>query len=240
MATLLHRLRRARWPITLAIALSLLTYWLIPLWLSDDEYTQILIPDFQLPLKILMLLCLIVAVVFFIGDNNPQRNPVTLAPLAFQQAIHSRFNHSSTAESIWTLSKLNQLNPDEFEALWIAYYQVKGIKSSTCDLGSDGGINIRLYTGAIIHRVVHCCSALHKTVEVGELRAFLGVMMHERATSGVFIHLGAISHEARVFANAHRIHLRDEHEMLAKLSALSQGKQERLRKKIKDIAKVSA
>jgi hypothetical protein len=229
--------RKARWPflILAAVSVFLLTYLLIPMWLGDDIYLSLLIPHFRWLILALIALCGLIALRCYWLDRrqtctNPNSqlqsglNPNTerLRKLSFS-AI-SQF----LVPQAWSIELIQKLNPKQFTQMCIAYYEIKGIAHSTLTLGSAAGVNILIWNNDIVNRVIHCSN--DQIVEMTALRQFLGVMMHERAPAGVYIHRGSFSEEVRIFAASHHIQLRNEYALLAKIEKLSERRQQQLLK----------
>ena len=128
----------------------------------------------------------------------------------------------------WSIELLQKLNAAQFMQMCIAYYKIKGITHSTLTLGSTESVNILIWQNDIVSRVIHCSN--DQIVEITALRQFLGVMMHERAHAGVYIHRGSFSEEVRNFAVSHHIQLRNEYALLAKIEKLSERRQQQLLK----------
>jgi hypothetical protein len=228
---------KARWPFAILAAASvfLLTYLLIPLWLGDDIYLSLLIPHFQWLLVALIALCGLIALRFYIRDRQQTRRH----PASAQQ--QDRLNQNERlcklsfsaisqflAPQAWSIELLRKLNPAQFTQMCIAYYEIKGIRHTTLTLGSAAGVNILIWNNDIVNRVIHCSN--DQVVEMTALRQFLGVMMHERAHAGVYIHRGSFSEEVRNFAASHHIQLRNEYALLAKIEKLSERRQQQLLK----------
>lgn len=228
---------KARWPFAILAAISvfLLTYLLIPLWLGDDIYLSLLIPHFQWVLVALIALCGLLALRFYIRDHlQTRRRPSQQQQDSLNQNTERlcRLSFSAISQFLapqaWSIQLLHQLNPAQFTQMCIAYYEIKGITHTTLTLGSAAGVNILIWNNDIVTRVIHCSN--DKVVEMTALRQFLGVMMHERAHAGVYIHRGSFSEEVRSFAASQHIQLRNEYALLAKIEKLSERRQQKLLK----------
>jgi restriction endonuclease Mrr len=55
-------------------------------------------------------------------------------------------------------------------------------------LGVSTGVNILIWQNDIVSKVIHCSN--DQEVQMNSLRQFLGVLVHERALGGVYIHRG--------------------------------------------------
>ena len=225
--------RKVRWPLATLAAASvfLLTYLLIPLWLGDDIYLSLLIPYFQWLLVALMGLCGLVALRFYINDRRQSRRHARQdAMLTSDKRLKLSFSTISQLlmPHAWSIELLQKLNAAQFMQMCIAYYKIKGITHSTLTLGSTESVNILIWQNDIVSRVIHCSN--DQIVEITALRQFLGVMMHERAHAGVYIHRGSFSEEVRNFAVSHHIQLRNEYALLAKIEKLSERRQQQLLK----------
>lgn len=241
-----HRLNpeqklKSRWLLMLfaVMVFSVLSYFLLPLWLGDDIYLAILIPHFQwLLLGLLSLSVLLGARLYlFNGDRRPP-NPSFCASAdsvlnnpnerlkKFSIATLSQF----LAPQTWSIELLQKLSPRQFTQLCLSYYEMKAIPHSTHQLGLSSGLNILIWQNDIVSKVIRISN--DHIVEMNSLRQFLGVLVHERAHAGVYIHRGTFSEEVRIFAASHNIQLRNEYACLAKIVKLSERRQQRLLKQI--------
>lgn len=225
--------RKTRWPLAILVAASvfLLSYLLIPLWLGDDIYLSLLIPHFQWLLLALIGLCGLIALRFYINDKRQRRQQAHQddAPTSDKglKLCFSTINQFLMPQA-WSIELLQKLTAAQFTQMCVAYYEIKGITHSTLTLGSTEGVNILIWQNEIVSRVIHCSN--DQIVEMTALRQFLGVMMHERAHAGVYIHRGSFSEEVRIFAASHHIQLRNEYAILAKIEKLSERRQQQLLK----------
>jgi len=216
-----------------------LSYFSIPFWLGDDKYLCMLIPYFQW----LILGCIGIIALFglrpYCGSIFQQAvslsaNPELLSKIPtegrkkFSIAAISQFLLPPT----WSIEFMQRLNPEQFTQLCLAYYEVKGIPHTTHKLGASTGLNILIWQNGIVSKVIHCSN--DQVVEMKALRQFLGVLVHERAHAGVYIHRGKFGEEVRNFAASHNIQLRNEYALLAKIENLSERRKQALLKIIQN------
>lgn len=229
---------KPRWPFILlsAMALFLLIYFLIPMWLGDDIYLSILIPHCQWLILGLMGLSALLGARLGILDfyrrhqssrcnTEPMPNTATERRKKFSIAAISQFLTPQT----WSIELLQKLNPKQFTQMCLAYYEIKGIPHTTNQFGLTTGLNILIWQNDIVSKVVHCSN--DAIVEMKALRQFLGVLVHERAHAGVYIHRGTFSEEVGNFAASHNIQLRNEYALLAKIEKLSERRKQALLEK---------
>ncbi len=228
-----------RWPLILLAAntLFVLTYFLIPMWLGKDIYLAVLIPHFQSLILVFIGGTLLLGARLYCIDfssrqsrhlhtERPTRNPLESVNKLRIAAI-SQFLTSP----IWSIELIQKLSPAEFIQLSLAYYDIKGIPHRTNTLGLTSGLNILICQNDIVSKVIHCSN--DQIVKMNALRHFLGVMVHERAHAGVYIHRGTYSEEVSIFAASHNIQLRNEYALLAKIEKLSDRRKKPLLKRTK-------
>ena len=218
------------------MALFILSYFLIPLWLDDDIYLSILIPHFQwLILGLMGLSALLAARLYLLDFYRRNKTPNSNLDTSLNAATERRKRFSIAAISqfllpqTWSLELLQKLSPEQFTQMCLAYYEIKGIPHSTKRLGSTTGLNILIWQNEIVSKVIHCSN--DTIVEMNALRQFLGILVHERAHAGVYIHRGIFSEEVRLFAASHNIQLRNEYALLAKIEKLSERRKQALLEK---------
>ncbi|MGL4995948.1 MAG: restriction endonuclease [Deefgea sp.] len=233
--------RKLRWSFIFlpVISLFLLTYFLIPIWLGDDIYLSILIPHFQwLILALLGLTTLVCARLCCVDErkrrNTPSLRSDSVSPLSQPSERLKKFSFAAVSQFLapptWSIEFLQKLSPAQFTQMCLAYYEIKGIPHRTNRLGLARGVNILILQNDIVSKVIHCSN--DQSIEMNSLRQFLGVMVHERAHAGVYIHRGRVSEEVRIFAASHNIQLRNEYACLAKIEKLSERRQQQLLKQM--------
>jgi restriction system protein len=132
--------------------------------------------------------------------------------------------------SEWSADVLNRMDWKRFEALTAAYYKELGFRAETIQCGPDGGIDVKLFRGdgATPAAVVQCKAWSTRPVGVKAVRELLGVMVHNKVDTGVFLTTGSFTPEAIAFAKEHRIALGTGEQFLGKLKALSEDEHRRL------------
>lgn len=130
----------------------------------------------------------------------------------------------------WTLEVIRDLEWKRFEDVCQQYYERKGIRSETTDLGPDGGIDIRLYQddSGRPTSIVQCKAWGERYVGVKPIRELLGVMTHEKISKAFFMTSGSYSDEAKAVAQANRITLIDGNMLLMMIQRLSPPERESL------------
>lgn len=130
----------------------------------------------------------------------------------------------------WSADVLNRMDWKRFEALTAAYYQQLGFRAETIQCGADGGIDVKLFRGddPTPAAIVQCKAWNNRAVGVKAVRELLGVMVHNKVDTGVFLATGSFTLEANEFAKGHRIALGNGDQFLAKLKALSEDTRRRL------------
>lgn len=130
----------------------------------------------------------------------------------------------------WSIELLRDLEWKRFEDVCQRFYASKGIKSETTPLGTDGGIDIRLYqddTGKPIS-IVQCKAWGERQVGIKPVRELLGVMAHEKIEKAFFMASGGFTDEAKQFAQANRINLITGEMLLAMIQRLPEADQQAL------------
>ena len=217
------------------MALLLFVYFLIPIYLGDDIYLSILIPYFQwiilgtigLTTLFGVRLCCAKA-----ASKAYSSNEVTLSTIPSDG--RKKFSITAISQFLmpptWSIEFMQKLSSAQFTQLCLAYYEIKGIPHTTHQLGSSTGLNILIWQNSIVSKVIHCSN--DQIVEMNAVRQFLGVMVHERAHAGVYIHRGEFGDEVRNFSASHNIQLRNEYALLAKIEKLSDRRKQQLLKMI--------
>ena len=130
----------------------------------------------------------------------------------------------------WTLDVIRDLEWKRFEDVCQQFYEKKGIRSDTTDLGPDGGIDIRLYQddSGRPTSIVQCKAWGERYVGVKPIRELLGVMTHEKIGKAFFMTSGSYSDEAKAVAQANRITLIDGNMLLMMIQRLPAPERESL------------
>lgn len=130
----------------------------------------------------------------------------------------------------WSLEVIRDLEWKRFEDVCQQFYEKKGIRSDTTDLGPDGGIDIRLYQddSGRPTSVVQCKALGGRYVGVKPIRELLGVMTHEKIGKAFFMTSGSYSDDAKAVAQANRITLIDGNMLLMMIQRLPTPERESL------------
>ncbi|UBM12123.1 restriction endonuclease [Cupriavidus metallidurans] len=130
----------------------------------------------------------------------------------------------------WTLDALKLLEWKRFELLCVRYYEAMGFTVKTVPHGPDGGIDATLYKAGIATPVaVVQCKAWNRPVKVEQVRALAGVMHEHKLRRGVFwSRSGYLGRPVRDFAERVGILLLDGEDIVERIRALDQYKQEML------------
>ncbi len=136
------------------------------------------------------------------SQNNLEQN----AESPFSKTTLSEFLQRPTN---WSLIMLQEIEWKRFEDLSMAYYLEKGVLAKATSLGVDGGINIKLYQDGAENptSLVQCKAWSAKQVGIKEIRAFLGVLTHEKIAKGFFMISGEFTNDAKEIAKANKINL---------------------------------
>jgi len=132
--------------------------------------------------------------------------------------------------SAWTLALLRSLEWKRFEELCAAYFQQLGFRTRMTPAGPDGGVDIHLLADGSDRSVVlvQCKAWSSYDVGVKAVRELLGVMTAEGVAEGVFVTTGRYTQAARDFAMGKEIALIDGADLLAKIRALREDRQQAL------------
>jgi len=130
----------------------------------------------------------------------------------------------------WSLEVIRDLEWKRFEDVCQQFYEKKGIRSDTTNLGPDGGIDIRLYQDESGRptSIVQCKAWGERYVGVKPIRELLGVMTHEKIGKAFFMTSGSYSDEAKAVAQANRITLIDGNMLLMMIKRLPEPERESL------------
>jgi restriction system protein len=122
----------------------------------------------------------------------------------------------------WSADVLNRMDWKRFEALTAAYYKHLGFRAETIQCGPDGGIDVKLFRGdeSSPAAIVQCKAWMNRQVGVKPVRELLGVMVHNKVESGVFLTTSNFTADAHEFAKSHKIALGTGEQLLGKLRAL--------------------
>ncbi|QOZ84779.1 MULTISPECIES: restriction endonuclease [Chromobacterium] len=130
----------------------------------------------------------------------------------------------------WTLALIRDIEWKRFEDVCQKFYELKGIRSETTQLGPDGGIDIRLFQddSGRATSVVQCKAWGERYVGVKPIRELLGVMTHEKIAKAFFMTSGRFSDDAKIVARSNRITLIDGEMLLTLIERLPSAARQQL------------
>ncbi|QZA82164.1 restriction endonuclease [Deefgea piscis] len=207
-------------------------YFFIRLFLEDAFYFKTLLPQLHLAIFLIISLCYFSILLFLFLNKEDKPNHLSRHRTQIKDTTtqFKKITRSAISQFLerptWKIGIIQNLNEQQFKQLCIAYYQVKGIKYSLFTMGINNSLDILIWKNEVISKVIHCSTL--PIIDLVEIRHFLGVMVHERATEGLILHRGNVSEAASLFANSHRIQLRSEFALLTQIELLSEKKQRRL------------
>jgi len=152
---------------------------------------------------------------------------------AHRESIRSRQNASdgrAKKPAEWSIGVIRDIEWKRYEDVCQKFYEMKGIRSETTQLGPDGGIDIRLYQddSGRPTSIVQCKAWGERFVGVKPVRELLGVMTHEKIGKAFFMTSGKFSDDAKELAKSNRITLIDGEMLLMMIKRLPEGDQGRL------------
>lgn len=160
--------------------------------------------------------------------------PTEFDPTAIDGAELADFDPEMVpaATRVWTLSLLESLEWQRFEALCTAYYSQKAISHRAVPQPNGGGRDVYLYqdkdnleqaTG-----LVHVRSRGVAEVGVAAIRELIGALTHEQIARGFFMTNGRLSAPARQLGREHNIVLIDGRVLLAMIERLPDTARDKL------------
>ncbi|MBT0960189.1 restriction endonuclease [Denitromonas iodatirespirans] len=160
--------------------------------------------------------------------------PTEFDPSALTDAELSDFDLEAVpaASRIWSLSLLESLEWQRFEALCVAYYTQKSISHRALPVPNGGGRDITLYQDATdieqATGLVHVRSRGVAELGVAPIRELIGAMTHERIARGFFMTNGRLSASARQLGREHELVLVDGRLLLAMIERLPEAARDKL------------
>lgn len=170
------------------------------------------------------------------GGISPNRPPAELDETwdaDLRQRREPRFDPPSgppDRPTEWSAAVLNRMDWKRFEALTAEYYHQLGFRAETIQCGPDGGIDVKLFRGdeATPAAIVQCKAWTNRPVGVKAVRELLGVMVHNKVETGVFLTTSSFTTDAVEFAKGHKIALGTGEQLLGKLKTLPNESRRRL------------
>jgi restriction system protein len=165
-----------------------------------------------------------------IQDINFYEHNKAVLNTAIQPRPVAQVSTAKERPTTWTLELIKELEWKKFEELCTAFFLEKGIRAKATFLGTDGGIDIKLYQddSGSPTSIVQCKAWNSWKVGVQQIREFLGVMTHEKISKGFYMTSGEYSEEAKSTAKANRITLINGGMLLAMIKRLSFESQKNL------------
>ncbi len=160
--------------------------------------------------------------------------PTEFDPSAMDEAALSDFDPEvvPAAARVWTLSLLESLEWQRFEALCVAYYSQKAISHRSVSLPHAAGRDVFLYQDkARLEQatgLVHVRSRGVTYLDVTPVRELIGAMTHERVDRGFLMTNGCFTPQARTLGREHGIVLVDGRVLLAMIERLPAEARDRL------------
>lgn len=114
--------------------------------------------------------------------------------------------------SKWSLALIRALEWKRFERLCMLYFQAKGYRAETTEVGPDGGVDVRLYKPSAqqeLLAVVQCKAWNSYRVGVKPVRELYGVQASAKAPLGIFITTSSYSNDAVNFCKDKHLQLID-------------------------------
>jgi len=157
------------------------------------------------------------------GEAALASDPDLVAPW---RHLHPGADASQLDTGRWSPELLKRLEWRRFEELCAAYFDALGFVTEMNGFGSDGGIDIRLYSenspGPAI--LVQCKAWNVYNVGIRPVRELLGAMTEAGVAEGCFVTSARFTVEARALAEKNNIILIDGQDLLAKIADLAPEK----------------
>ncbi|TVT74198.1 MAG: hypothetical protein FHP92_14295 [Denitromonas halophila] len=170
------------------------------------------------------------------GDAPPTMHsaPTEFDPAAMEAADLSDFDPEMVpaAARVWTLSLLESLEWQRFEALCVAYYSRKAISHRSASLPHAAGRDVFLYQDK--ERLEQATGLVHvrtrgvSYLDVTPVRELIGAMTHEAIERGFLMTNGCFTPQARTLGREHGIVLVDGRVLLAMIERLPADARDRL------------
>lgn len=140
-------------------------------------------------------------------------NAATLPVPVVPPAVTAVADPAVDAGPVWTLELLAALDWRRFEDLCAGCFRLRGYRTESLPLGTDGGIHVNLYRPAPDDRLlgILLCRACGNGGSTGvrELRELYGMMAAEAAPLGIYVSRSGYSTEAVAFAQGKHLKLLD-------------------------------
>ncbi|MCZ4305409.1 restriction endonuclease [Zoogloeaceae bacterium G21618-S1] len=160
--------------------------------------------------------------------------PTEFDPSALEDVDLSDFDPDMVpaATRVWTLSLLESLEWQRFEALCVAYYSQKAMSHRSVSLPHAAGRDVFLYQDkARLEQatgLVHVRSRGVTYLDVTPVRELIGAMTHEAIERGFLMTNGCFTPQARTLGREHGIVLVDGRVLLAMIERLPHEARDRL------------
>lgn len=214
--------------VLLGIAAAGVLHWIATVPVPLDvplAFIKTLATFFQFGLP---LLCAMAALISYVESRRsppPPEDATRLEPTVGRQA--------AVDTSRWSLELLGALEWRRFELVAASYFESLGFQARQCDIGPDGGVDIRLYPGAGDRPalLVQCKAWRTQAVGVKTVRELYGVMAADGVQEGALVASGAFTEEAKRFAKDKPLHLIDGEDLVHKLRQLPVDRSQALLKR---------
>lgn len=160
--------------------------------------------------------------------------PTEFDPSALDDASMLDFDPDMVpaATRVWTLSLLESLEWQRFDAVCVAYYTQKSISHRALPLAHAQGCDIYLYQDKLnletATGLVHVRSRGVTHLDVPAVRELIGAMTHEQIERGFLMTNGRFTAQARALGREHGIVLVDGRVLLAMIERLPSESRTRL------------
>lgn len=129
---------------------------------------------------------------------------------------------TATRPTAWTLAVFDRIEWRRFEALCETLLQHEGHVTSAQAFGTDGGIDIRLYSNASkaeLIGIVQCKNWSGKKIGEVQIREFLGLKTDHQVATAIYITSSTFAPAAQELASRHGLTLLDGSGLLRRIQA---------------------
>jgi hypothetical protein len=133
---------------------------------------------------------------------------VLIGPVVYSERLASRGELRQRFGRVQTLAQMLALEPAEFEIWTGMLFQLIGYQVRNTRYGADHGIDLEVTNDRVAVGLVQC-KRYRGTVGEPAVRDLYGTITHERADFGWLVTTGAISRQARAWADGKSMELWD-------------------------------
>jgi restriction endonuclease Mrr len=130
-------------------------------------------------------------------------------------------NRLRSAQSPWTVQRLNTLDPYAFEHLITSLYKDLGYRAQHTGRAGDNGVDVVLHDRRGDKYVVQCKHKTVGNVGAGDIRDLIGTVAREKAINGVLCTNADFSQPARDTAKGHPIILYNGEDIARQLNKIA-------------------